>query len=185
MTTCKPTRLRSSVSVSSLMYAPPQSMPSWKFTSYLQPDHTKTVKQVLVTFILHGFVNFNRQITDLTYTPTNFSSSWTRLYFCKSELTVRLEVHPRRRRVCPSLLRSHGVWPGTWAPDPGLLELCSPSAAPQTTYLKPQTGEALTFNNLKFLLGSWLTLIWLVKIFWVCVCVCACVCAGPQSLTRL
>lgn len=51
--TCIQTRLTLPVSESSLMYAPPQSIPSWKFTSYLERHITKLFNgsRVLLLYI--------------------------------------------------------------------------------------------------------------------------------------
>lgn len=52
MTISIPTKLRSPVSVSSLMYAPPQSIPSWKFTSYLQSREKTSHSHIILTTLL-------------------------------------------------------------------------------------------------------------------------------------
>lgn len=46
-----PTRVRLPVSESSLMYAPPQSIPSWKFTSYLHGHHRRA-RYFIILFYL-------------------------------------------------------------------------------------------------------------------------------------
>lgn len=75
MTICILTKLRSPVSVSSLMYAPPQSIPSWKFTSYLEAEQGKTSHSRIILTISLTVQSKKKQISPFINNP--YKAPWT------------------------------------------------------------------------------------------------------------